>query len=61
MPETMDSTIGLINLLGAGALLLWGLRLIKTGVLRAFGASLRQCIAKGTGNRVPPRHLPVVA
>ncbi|MEO5807872.1 Na/Pi cotransporter family protein [Devosia sp.] len=47
----MNSTIQLINLLGAGALLLWGLRLIKTGVMRAFGASLRQWIAKGTGNR----------
>ncbi|KKB85936.1 sodium:phosphate symporter [Devosia limi DSM 17137] len=47
----MNSTIQLINLLGAGALLLWGLRLIKSGVMRAFGASLRQWIAKGTGNR----------
>ncbi|MDB5615136.1 MAG: Sodium-dependent phosphate transporter [Devosia sp.] len=47
----MYSTIQLINLLGAGALLLWGLRLIKTGVMRAFGASLRLWIAKGTGNR----------
>ena len=48
----MSSTIELINLLGAGALLLWGLRLIKSGVMRAFGASLRQWVAKGTGNRV---------
>lgn len=48
----MSSTIQLIDLLGAGALLIWGLRLIKTGILRAFGASLRQWIAKGTGNRV---------
>lgn len=47
----MHSTIQLIDLLGAGALLLWGLRMIKTGVLRAFGASLRLWIAKGTGNR----------
>ncbi|HEV7346334.1 MAG TPA: Na/Pi cotransporter family protein [Devosia sp.] len=47
----MHSTIQLIDLLGAGALLLWGLRMIKTGVMRAFGASLRQWIAKGTGNR----------
>lgn len=47
----MHSTIQLINLLGAGALLLWGLRMIKTGVMRAFGASLRLWIAKGTGNR----------
>jgi phosphate:Na+ symporter len=47
----MHSTIQLIDLLGAGALLLWGLRLIKTGVMRAFGASLRLWIAKGTRNR----------
>ena len=47
----MHSTIELINLLGAGALLLWGLRLIKTGVMRAFGASLRLWIARGTSNR----------
>jgi len=47
----MYSTIQLIDLLGAGALLLWGLRMIKTGVMRAFGASLRLWIAKGTGNR----------
>jgi len=47
----MHSTIQLIDLLGAGALLLWGLRMIKTGVMRAFGASLRLWIAHGTGNR----------
>lgn len=47
----MHSTIQLIDLLGAGALLLWGLRMIKTGVMRAFGASLRLWIARGTGNR----------
>lgn len=40
-----------MNILGAAALLLWGLQLIKTGVMRAFGASLRQWIAKGTKNR----------
>lgn len=49
---SLDSTIQLINLLGAASLLIWGLRLIKTGVLRAFGAVLRQWIAKGTTNRV---------
>ena len=48
----MSATVQLIDLLGAGALLIWGLRLIKTGILRAFGASLRQWIRKGTGNRV---------
>ncbi|GLS87122.1 sodium:phosphate symporter [Cypionkella aquatica] len=48
----MESTIQLIDLLGAASLLIWGLRMIKTGVLRAFGAVLRQWIAKGTTNRV---------
>src|SRR5690606_42069024 len=47
----MHSTVQLIDLLGAGALLLWGLRMIKTGVMRAFGASLRLWIAEGTGKR----------
>ena len=46
------STLILIDILGAGALLLWGLRLIKTGTLRAFGASLRIWIARGASNRV---------
>ncbi|TKA98015.1 Na/Pi cotransporter family protein, partial [Cereibacter changlensis] len=48
----MESTIHLIDLLGAAALLFWGLRLIKTGVMRAFGAVLRQWISRGTRNRV---------
>lgn len=48
----MNSTLLLIDILGAGALLLWGLRTIKTGVLSALGPSLRQVIAQGTGNRV---------
>lgn len=48
----MDPTIELVNIFGAAALLLWGLGQIKTGILRAFGASLRQWIAKGTKNRV---------
>lgn len=48
----MNATIQLVDLLGAAALLIWGLRMIKTGVLRAFGAVLRQWIAKGTTNRV---------
>ncbi|WP_245958494.1 Na/Pi cotransporter family protein [Pelagibacterium sediminicola] len=42
----------MIELLGAGALLIWGLRLIKTGMLRAFGVSLRYWIGKSTRNRV---------
>ena len=48
----MESTVDLVNILGAAALLLWGLGQIKTGIMRAFGTKLRQWIAKGTGNRV---------
>ncbi|MGO4852065.1 Na/Pi cotransporter family protein [Phaeovulum sp. W22_SRMD_FR3] len=48
----MESTIRLIDLLGAGALLIWGLRLIKAGVLSGFGAALRQGIATGTRTRL---------
>ena len=48
----MHSTVQLIDLLGAAALLLWGLRLIKTGVLRAYGAVLRQWLSRGSGNRL---------
>ncbi|NEX47293.1 Na/Pi cotransporter family protein [Rhodobacter sp. ETT8] len=48
----MGSTLVLIDILGAGALLLWGLRLIKTGMLRAFGSSLRVWIGRGASNRI---------
>lgn len=48
----MDSTIHLVDLLGATALLLWGLRMIKTGVLKAYGTLLRQWIGRGAKNRV---------
>jgi phosphate:Na+ symporter len=48
----LDSTIHLVDLLGATALLLWGLRMIKTGVLKAYGTLLRQWIGKGAKNRV---------
>ncbi|WP_202814482.1 Na/Pi cotransporter family protein [Aureimonas frigidaquae] len=47
----MSANLVLIDMLGAAALLLWGLRMIKTGMLRAFGASLRAWIAWGTSNR----------
>lgn len=48
----MSPTLEFLNILGAAALLLWGLRMIKAGVMRAFGAELRQWIAKGTKNRL---------
>lgn len=50
--DAVASTIQLIDLLGAVALLLWGLDLIKTGVLAAFGSGLRQWLARGTRTRL---------
>ncbi|MEA2779650.1 MAG: phosphate:Na+ symporter [Rhodospirillaceae bacterium] len=36
---------------GAAALLLWGLRMVSTGVLRAYGADLRRAIGRSMRNR----------
>ena len=36
----------LLNLLAAVALLVWGTQLVRTGILRVFGAKLRQIIAR---------------
>lgn len=47
----MSSTILLVDLLGAAALLLFGLRLLKSGVNAAFGAQLRLFLASSTRNR----------
>lgn len=47
----MTSTLLLFDLLGAAALLLWGLRLIKTGVNTAFGVPMRRFISASVRNR----------
>lgn len=44
----MESTIVMINLCGAVALLLFGLTLVKEGVSRAFGSRLRTVLSSGT-------------
>ncbi len=41
----------LLNLLAAIALLVWGTHLVRTGILRVFGASLRNVIAHSVANR----------
>lgn len=43
--------IFLINLFGAAALLLWGLRMVRTGILRAFGTQLRSILSRTMNNR----------
>ncbi|WP_425450130.1 Na/Pi cotransporter family protein [Virgifigura deserti] len=40
-----------MNLLGAAALLLWGLRMVRTGVLRAYGGDLRRVLGRSMSNR----------
>ncbi|NTF32580.1 Na/Pi cotransporter family protein [Rhizobium skierniewicense] len=51
----MQSTIIIVNLLGAVALLLFGLAQVKDGVTRAFGVKLRTVLA--TGTKSGPRSL----
>jgi phosphate:Na+ symporter len=44
-------SIVLLDLMGGVALLLWGLHMVMTGVLRAFGPDLRRILGKSLGNR----------
>jgi phosphate:Na+ symporter len=44
-------TLVLLDLMGAVALLLWGLHMVRSGILRAFGADLRRFLAKTLSNR----------
>jgi len=46
----LSSTVVMINLLGAVALLLFGLAQVKDGVSQAFGAKLKIGLATGTSN-----------
>lgn len=41
----------LLNLLAAIALLVWGAQLVRTGILRVFGANLRHVLAHSISNR----------
>lgn len=41
----------LLNLLAAVALLVWGTYLVRTGILRVFGANLRQVLARSIATR----------
>ena len=42
----------LLNLLAAIALLVWGTHIVRTGMLRLMGASLRRVLARSTANRL---------
>jgi Na+/phosphate symporter len=44
-------TIVLLDLMGGVALLLWGLHMVQSGILRTFGPDLRHLLSKALGNR----------
>jgi phosphate:Na+ symporter len=48
----MPATHALIELLGDVALLLWGVHMVRTGILRAFGGDLRQLLGRALRNRL---------
>jgi phosphate:Na+ symporter len=45
-------TMVIVNLLGGVALLLWGVRMVRTGVLRAWGDALKRFIEHNLSNRL---------
>jgi phosphate:Na+ symporter len=47
----MDFPLTLVKLAGSVALLLWGIRMVQTGVQRAFGAKLRSLLGHGLRDR----------
>ena len=44
-------TIVLLDLMGGVALLLWGLHMVQSGIMRAFGSDLRRIFSKALRNR----------
>jgi phosphate:Na+ symporter len=48
----MPATHALIDLLGEVALLLWGVHMVRSGVLRAFGSGLRRLLGRALRNRL---------
>lgn len=49
----MSGTRVLLDLMGGVALLLWGLHMVQTGILRAYGTELSGALARRLGRRVP--------
>src|SRR3954466_4421820 len=44
-------SIVLLDLMGGVALLLWGLHMVQSGIMRAFGSDLRRGLSKALRNR----------
>ena len=47
----MPATFALLHLAGYIALLLWGMHMVHSGIVRAFGGHLRQVLATGLRSR----------
>lgn len=52
MEAAIPATLILLNLIGAAALLIWAMRMVRTGMTRAFGGQLRQVLGRHLDNRV---------
>jgi phosphate:Na+ symporter len=48
----MNVTLMFLHLAGAVTLLLWAVRMVRTGVERAYGAALERTLRKAKGNRI---------
>src|SRR5260370_13717114 len=47
----MNTTLTLVDLGGAIALLIWGVHMVQTGITRAFGPQLRRMLSYALGTR----------
>jgi phosphate:Na+ symporter len=52
LEAAISATLVLLNLIGAAALLVWAMRMVRTGMTRAFGGRLRQVLGRHLDNRV---------
>ena len=50
--ESLSGHEVLLSIAGGVALLLWGTRMVRTGILRAYGPDLRRLIGRTTRNRL---------
>lgn len=48
----MQATLTLLDLAGAVALLIWGVHMVQTGIMRAYGPQLRRALGHALGNRL---------
>ena len=52
MNPLSPGTLVIINLLGGVALLLWGVRMVRTGIVRGWGERLKRLVERRLSNRV---------